>query len=141
MCSSDLIYGMAPGKYPSGTVMSDIPLGADSELTALYPTSSANAGVKNDTSQYFAPLPFGSIVGSNVAFDLESTCPSYMSTGSLLDASLTGSIPSTYDAANEATYVKMRKFIVGFQGGFDGQSPAIPINIGSDIIEIGRAHV
>ena len=47
------IYGMSPGKYPSGTVMSDIPLGADSELTALYPTSSVNAGVKNDTSQYF----------------------------------------------------------------------------------------
>ena len=128
------IYGMSPGKYPSGTVMSDIPLGADSELTALYPTSSTNAGVKNDTSQYFAPLPFGAIVGSNIAFDLESTSSAYMSTGSLLAASLSGSIPSTYDAANEATYVKMRKFVVGFQGGFDGQSPSIPINIGSDII-------
>jgi phage tail sheath protein FI len=27
----------------------------------------------------------------------------------------------------------MRKFIFGFQGGFDGQSPAIPINLGADI--------
>ena len=127
------IYGLAPGKYPSGTVISDIPLGADSELTALYPTSSANAGVKNDTEQYFAPLPFGATVGSNIAFDLESTS-SNVGTGSLLAASLSGSIPSTYDATNEATYVKMRKFVVGFQGGFDGQSPAIPINVGSDII-------
>jgi hypothetical protein len=125
------IYGLAPGKYPSGTVMSDIPLGADAELTALYPTSSANAGVKIDTEQYFAPLPFGATVGYNIAFDLESTS-SNVGTGSLLAPSLSGSIPSTYDATNEATYVKMRKFVVGFQGGFDGQSPAIPINVGSD---------
>jgi phage tail sheath protein FI len=27
----------------------------------------------------------------------------------------------------------MRKFVFGFQGGFDGQSPAIPLNIGVDI--------
>lgn len=27
----------------------------------------------------------------------------------------------------------MRKFVFGFQGGFDGQSPAIPLNIGTDI--------
>ena len=128
------VYGLAPGKYPSGTVMSTIPLGADAELTDLYPTSSANAGVKFDTEQYFAPLPFGSTIGSNRSFDLESTSSAYMGTGSLLAASLSGSIPSTYDATNEATYVKMRKFVVGFQGGFDGQSPAIPINVGSDII-------
>jgi len=127
------IYGLAPGKYASGTVISDIPLGADSELTSLYPTSSTNAGVKIDTEQYFAPLPFGATVGYNIAFDLESTS-SNVGTGSLLAASLSGSIPSTYDATNEATYVKMRKFVVGFQGGFDGQSPAVPINVGSDII-------
>ena len=127
------IYGLAPGKYASGTVISDIPLGADSELTSLYPTSSTNAGVKVDTEQYFAPLPFGATIGHNIAFDLESIS-SNVGTGSLLAASLSGSIPSTYDAANEATYVKMRKFVVGFQGGFDGQSPAIPINVGSDII-------
>ena len=126
------IYGLAPGKYPSGTVISDIPLGADSELTALYPTSSVNSGVKIDTEQYFAPLPFGATVGYNITFDLESTSSTYMGTGSLLAPSLSGSIPSTYDATNEATYVKMRKFVVGFQGGFDGQSPAIPINVGSD---------
>ena len=125
------IYGLAPGKYPSGTVISDIPLGADSELTSLYPTSSANARVKIDTEQYFAPVPFGATVGYNLAFDLESTS-SNVGTGSLLAASLSGSIPSTYDATNEATYVKMRKFVVGFQGGFDGQSPSIPINVGSD---------
>ena len=127
------IYGLAPGKYASGTVISDIPLGADSELTSLYPTSSTNAGVKYDTEEYFYPIPFGATVGHNIAFDLESTS-SNVGTGSLLAASLSGSIPSTYNAANEATYVKMRKFVVGFQGGFDGQSPAIPINVGSDII-------
>ena len=127
------IYGAAPGKYASGTVMSVVPLGADAELTSLYPTTSINSGVKFDTEEYFAPLPFGATIGSNIAFDLESTS-SYVGTGSLLAASLSGSIPSTYNASNEATYVKMRKFIVGFQGGFDGQSPAVPINVGSKII-------
>lgn len=130
--SKGSVYGLAPGKYASGTVFGTVPLGADAELTSLYPTSSANAGVQFDVEEYFAPTPFGATIGQNVAFDLESTS-SYVGTGSLL-ASTSGSIPSTYDAANESTYVKMRKFVVGFQGGFDGQSPAIPINVGSSII-------
>ena len=49
-------------------------------------------------------------------------------------AALSGSVPAEYDASNETTYVKMRKFVFGFQAGFDGQSPAIPINVGGDII-------
>ncbi len=140
------IYGLAPGKYPSGTVFGAVP-GSDSEIQSLYPTSSFGVGVDNNTKQYFNPLPyFGSADsnGLNIDFDLEdkvwgTTTAKYYaqgvsaSTGSLLSPSLSGSIPSTYDAVNESTYVKLRKFVVGFQGGFEGQWPAIPINVGSNI--------
>lgn len=135
------IYGQAPGKYASGTVFNDIPLGADDELAALYPTASEGVTVVEDTKQYFNPLPeYGSndSNGNNVDFDLGDTMGSgsYLltTTGSLLPAATSGSIPATYDSSNEANYVKMRKFIFGFQGGFDGQSPAIPINVGGDIV-------
>lgn len=138
------IYGLGVGKYASGTVFNEVP-SPDDEISSLYPTSSASTGVYNDTYQYFAPLPaYGSTDqnGRNIDFDLEAavvgvsgTSEFYANgTGSVLAASLSGSIPSTYDAVNESTYVKMRKFLVGFQGGFDGQWPAIPINVGGDII-------
>lgn len=140
------IFGSAPGKYPSGTVFNEVPA-ADAEVALLYPTSSLGVGVQNDTKQYFNPLPyFGSNDqnGSNVDFDLEakvwgtSEAKFYAqgvaaSTGSYLAPSLSGSIPATYDPVRETTYAAMRKFVVGFQGGFDGQWPAIPINVGSDI--------
>ena len=140
------IYGLAPGKYPSGTVFGAVPA-ADSEIQSLYPTSSYGVGVDNNTKQYFNPLPyFGSTDsnGLNIDFDLEdkvygtSTAKYYAqgtsaSTGSLLAPSLSGSIPSVYDAVNESTYVRLRKFVLGFQGGFEGQWPAIPINVGGNI--------
>ena len=135
------IYGQAPGKYASGTVFGDNPLGADDELNALYPTASVGVTVAEDTLQYFAPIPAmgaNDSNGLNVDFDLGDVLGSgsaayIATTGSLLPAATSGSVPSVYDAANESNYVKMRKFVIGFQGGFDGQSPAIPINVGSDI--------
>ena len=140
------IYGLAPGKYPSGTVFGEVPE-ASSELAYLYPTSSFGVGIETDTRQWFKPLPYyggADQNGDNIDFDLEdkvygtTDCSYYAqgvseSTGSILAPSLSGSIPSVYDPVNESTYVRLRKFIVGFQGGFDGQWPAIPINVGSDI--------
>ena len=132
-------YSTAPGKYPSGIVFGEPPVGAPDDLLALYPTSSVDVySVYNDNLQYFAPLPayegFTS-TGNNVVFDLE-TGDLYNTTGSKQPdvQNDSGGVPSTYDAAYESTRVKMRKFVFGFQGGFDGQSPAIPINVGSDII-------
>ena len=140
------IFGLSPGKYPSGTVFGEVPEASD-ELASLYPTSSFGVGVENDTKNWFKPLPtYGGADqnGDNIDFSLEDksygggTSGYYgqgvpASTGSLLAPSLSGSIPATYDPVNETTYVKLRKFILGFQGGFDGQWPAIPINVGSDI--------
>ena len=140
------IYGLAPGRYASGTVFGEVPE-ADEEIAYLYPTASFGVGVDIDTKQYFKPLPYyggNDQNGDNIDFDLEakvwgtSTACYYAqgvaaSTGSLLAPSLSGSIPSTYDPVNESTYVRLRKFVVGFQGGFEGQWPAIPINVGSEI--------
>lgn len=126
------VYGLFPGKYASGVDFNGAPSGADSELTALYPTASSGIDHWNDNLQYFAPVPSGATVGSNVTFALdEDITANGVATGSYIDNS--NAIPAVYDAANETTYVKMRKFVFGFQGGFDGQSPAIPLNIGADI--------
>lgn len=130
------VYGANPGKYPSGVNFDDAPTGADTELAGLYPTASALIGTADDNKQYFAPLPeFGaySSVGRNVAFALDAEITAGgVSTGSTITSS--NVVPAVYDASMETTYVKMRKFVFGFQGGFDGQSPAIPINVGGDII-------
>ena len=125
------LYGTQLGKYPSGIVFDAIPI-TDAELVALYPTASVGVETYNDNIQYFAPVPSGATNGNNVGFALDNVIVGN-GTGSILAASLSGSIPST-PTASETTYVKLRKFVLGFQGGFDGQSPTIPINVGSSII-------
>lgn len=128
------IYDTFPGRYPSGIDFNGPPSGADDELTSLYPTSSTGEDHWRDNLQYFAPVPAGASTGTNTLFALdEEITVNGLGTGSHLAPSLTGSVPAIYDASNETTYVKMRKFVFGFQGGFDGQSPAIPLNIGADI--------
>ncbi len=126
------VYGLFPGKYPSGIDFQGPPAGADSELTALYPTASAGIEHWRDNLQYFAPVPVDAGVGGNGVFALDDeTTDSGIATGSFVVGS--NAIPSTYDASKETTYVKMRKFVFGFQGGFDGQSPSIPLNTGANI--------
>lgn len=132
------VYSQNPGKYPSGITFDDAPTGADTELSSLYPTCSTGVGASDDNKQYFAPLPeFGSYTstGNNTTFALDEVYNvNGVGYGSYLAASLSGSVPAEYDSVNETTYVKMRKFVFGFQGGFDGQCPATPINLGGDII-------
>ncbi len=131
--SNASLYGQALGRYASGVVFNDVP-STDTELVGLYPTVSTGVPVYNDNAQYFAPIPSNPSSGANVAFALDNVIIG-SNTGSFLSANLSGSIPSTNpDDVNESSYAKMRKFIFGFQGGFDGQSPAIKINLGGDIV-------
>ena len=126
------VYGLFPGKYPSGIDFNGAPNGADTELFSLYPSSSAGEEHWKDNLQYFAPVPSGASVGSNDIFALDDeTTLNGVSLGSYISGS--NAIPATYDAANETTYVKMRKFVFGFQGGFDGQSPAILEKLGGNM--------
>jgi hypothetical protein len=72
------------------------------------------AGVKGDNHNYLKPIPENATVGSNVDFGFDSQL-SYVMSGS-----------------DSADMVK-RQFTLAFQGGFDGQSPATPINLGTSI--------
>ena len=126
------VYGLNAGKYASGVDFTGVPTGADSELISLYPTSSVGGASFNDNQEYFSPLPAGSTAGSNTTFALDINISSNgVATGSFING--TNAIPTTYDPVNESTYIKMRRFVLGFQGGFDGQSPAIDINTGANI--------
>ena len=133
------VYSTSPGKYASGVVFGQT-LSSDSELVGLYPTSSAGDLVYADNLEYFAPLPANVSVGNNLLFALdEDYFTGGVATSELLgelgdNATTSSNIVPAVTTTNESTYVKMRKFVFGLQGGFDGQSPAIAINIGSDII-------
>lgn len=127
------VYGLFPGKYPSGVDFSGPPSGADSELLGLYPTASVGVPAYPDNINYFYPVPAGSTAGQNVLFALDAEYSKFgVGTGSFISASTI--IPAIVDPVNESTNVKMRNFIFGFQGGFDGQSPSIDIFVGDNIV-------
>jgi len=115
-CSASA-YLLQPGRYCSGVVFQPAPAQADDDLLALYPNGSS-IGPELDNNQYFSPLPLGSSTGANVAFDLETNC----------------GISPLYVVSEESINVKKRRFILGFQGGFDGQSPSIPVLVGNEIL-------
>jgi len=71
-------------------------------------------GVKYDNNNYIKPLPESVGVGSNVDFGFDSQL-SYVMSGS------------------DSSDMVKRQFSIAFQGGFDGQSPATNINLGSDM--------
>ena len=72
------------------------------------------AVVKLDNRIYACPVPNGATVGSNVQFSLDTTA----------------GLSLTSTATSE---IAKRQFVVIFQQGFDGMSPATPINKGNDI--------
>jgi len=126
------VYGLYPGKYPSGVDFAGPPNSADAELIGLYPTCSMGVDAYPDNLPYFAPVPANSVsAGKLFALDVEYT-DFGVSTGSFINGSTV--ISASVDPVNESTYVKMRNFILGFQGGFDGQAPSIPVNVGDNIV-------
>ena len=110
-------YINQPGRYTSGVLFAPAPSSADSELAALYPNGSS-VGPERDNKQYFAAIPMGSTADCNVGFDMEDDC----------------GVTSAYVPTEEQINVKMRRFVLGFQAGFDGQSPSVPILVGNDIL-------
>jgi hypothetical protein len=112
---------------PFGHDKYKLPISASAAVGALIPsvtfvTASAvqfggiDLDFNTDNSIYLKPIPTGAGVGLNSVFGLDSA------NGGLLE--LTGSV---------ATDVAKRQFVVAFQEGFDGMSPAIPNYKGSDI--------
>ena len=115
--TSASIYPAQPGRYASGFQFNPAPSDADSVLAALY-VSGSSVGPEVDNVQFLSPIPLGSSTAGNYQFDLQQVC----------------GITPLYDPVNESTNVKMRRFVLGFQGGFDGQSPSKPILVGNDIL-------
>lgn len=114
-------YSKQPGKYASGVCFAPAPVGSDSELSGLYPDGTSQ-GSERDNVNYFAPIPVGASIGANVPFDLETTC----------------GISPIDTPANALTNSKKRKFVLGFQGGFDGASPSVPVLVGNDITAVNQ---
>jgi phage tail sheath protein FI len=103
-----------------------LPISASAAVGLLVPavtyttaTSTTYGGIdldgNTDNSIYIKPIPTGASTGSNAVYSLDTTD----------SLALTGSV---------STDVAKRNFIVAFQEGFDGMSPATAINKGSDIV-------
>ncbi len=72
------------------------------------------AGVKIDNLNYLNPIPEGATVGANVDFGFDSQL-SYIMSGS------------------DSSDMVKRQFVLAFQSGFDGQTPAVSKNLGTAI--------
>jgi hypothetical protein len=81
-----------------------------------------------NNKQYLAPLPTSAAVGNNVTMSLEDAFGNN-------DASTLGTKYSIAGAkiSLSGSAVQQRKFAVPFQGGFDGQNPAVDRKVGTNI--------
>ena len=85
--------------------------------------------IRDDNSNYLAPIPATANVGNNVTMSLEDMFGH-------ADANPNGE--STYADASELisltnSTIAQRKFVVPLQWGFDGRNPATPYNVGTAI--------
>ena len=126
--------------YGFGKVSTTV-AGTTSVPTASFVTSQVNSRsefdsnvfygfdfANEDSKQYLKPLPGSTGAGSNVTMSLENV-------NGHADASTLG---STYSDASEKvtlalSHFKQRKFVVPFQGGFDGDNPATEKKTGTNI--------
>ena len=85
---------------------------------------------------YLAPLPTsGSNTGSNTDFYLGNVSQAAEANFPSIAGAYSGSIGTSLDAGRLATEISIntRKFMVPFQGGFDGSKPNLPKMIGTNI--------
>jgi phage tail sheath protein FI len=110
---------------PFGHSAYKLPISASSAVGALVPavtfvssSTTVYGGIdldgNTDNSIYLKPIPTGAGVGSNLVFGLDSAATN----GTALAVGSTSA-----------------QFVVAFQEGFDGMSPATPIYKGADILE------
>ena len=85
---------------------------------------------------YLAPLPTsGSNTGSNTDFYLGNVSQAAQANFPSIAGAYSGSIGTSLDAGRLATEISIntRKFMVPFQGGFDGSKPNLPKMSGTNI--------
>jgi hypothetical protein len=93
-----------------------------------------------DTSELFRPLPAnpgdaGRGFYMDTSKNVEWNATYVEEVDGSTDIFEVDPIPTNPSTADELLVAKLRRFVVGFQGGFDGQSPAHPIALGKDITE------
>ena len=119
---------------PYGSNLTSVPVAAIKSLqtntqgefdnNVLYGIDFSNA----DVGEYLAPInAFGT--GSQVSMSLESML-GHTDASTLGDTYANGSTFLTLSNS----HIKQRTYVVPFQGGFDGDSPAIAKNTGADIL-------
>ena len=117
-------YERQPGRYFNGAVFNQSSPDGILELPRT----------ARDTSELFAPLPYLSDAAGmgyymdepgQVEEEVDGETTSYA-----VDA-----IPVNPPAVDELATAKLRRFLVGFQGGFDGKAPNHPIYLGKHITE------
>ena len=141
---SDISDGSVPKTLsPMGHAAINNPFGSDDSSVPAWPfkVSQSNAqgefdsnvplGVdygNADAEQYLAPYPSAAGDGANTTMSLEDYNGS-------ADASVTGDTFSTHNEkiTLALSSIKQRKFVVPFQGGFDGDNPANPKLTGASI--------
>jgi len=117
-------YERQPGRYFNGAVFNQ----GSPDGILEQPRSARN------TLELFQPLPYG-------ADDAGSGY--YMDEGGMVTEEVDGdtteyavdAIPTNPPQVEEIATAKLRRFLVGFQGGFDGRAPTHPIYLGKDINE------
>jgi len=87
---------------------------------------------KEDNRQYLSPLDNGAVSTDNVEFNLDNMSGS--STATANDFAGNATFSTNIEAISLAlSAVQQRKFIVPFQGGFEGSNPAVEKKVGGDI--------
>lgn len=117
-------YERQPGRYFNGAVFNQ-----QSPDGILEMPRSAR-----DTLELFQPLPFNSDdAGSGYYMDEPGSVTEEVDGEEThYDVDAIDVSPSIVD---EIATAKLRRFLVGFQGGFDGKSPSHPLYLGKDITE------
>ena len=138
------LEGISEALLPHGFAAATNPsLGTSAVPSASFVTAQVNSlGVfdqnvpygwdfaNENNKQYLAPLPASAGSGENAAFSLEN----------MLGHASAGSIGDTQESvADEAITLALsakaqRKFVVPFQGGFDGQDPSVLKATGANIV-------
>ena len=133
-------YGHAPYREPfspatlrlptASLVTSNPTINSVYNAKAYYGINTANT----DNLNYLKPLASGSHTGSNVTFNLDKCAiSSEYGTAADSNSSLTASQVISGSILRGQDVTNIAKFTVCFQGGFDGQDPAIPLKVAANI--------
>ena len=117
-------YSRQPGRYFNGAVFNQQSPDGILEM----PRS------QRDTVELFRPLPLNSDDAGN-GYYMDQPGQVTEEVDGETEVYAVDAIPVNPASVDELATAKLRRFLVGFQGGFDGRSPTHDIKLGKDITE------